>query len=287
MILCVCVCVFIKWLVDYSVKGESLLNCACVLIKWLMGYSVRGESLFKVFQAGRDLIQEVNCWKDRRGHSSGNPETQESWGLAWEMLVCMSPGNRWFPKLKQTLPALLFRYLAHTCTVLSSIKASPSPPSNLTKELLLPSHHSPLHKLHLMGRSLLWSSNHSSSSRTEISSQLTSWSLQPPISDTGLTVPDHNREVAGTKYKISRYPARSRCHINAKCFLPSSFYPCVSLGGSFEASFRRRDLAGHRGRIPKVLGAPGKSPPLKKAIKDLISYHLPFQLARVLWIISY
>lgn len=58
-----------------------------------MGYSVRGESLFKVFQAGRDLIQEVNCWKDRREHSSGNPEAQESWGLTWEMLVCMSPGN--------------------------------------------------------------------------------------------------------------------------------------------------------------------------------------------------
>lgn len=177
-----CVCVFIKWLVGYSVKGESLLNCACVFIKWLMGYSVRGESLFKVFQAGRDLIQEVNCWKDRREHNSGNPEAQESRGLTWEMLVCMSPGNWWFPKLKKMLPSLLCRYLAPTCTVLSSIKASPSPPSNLTKELLLPSHHSPLHKLHLMGRSLLWSSNHSSSSRTEISGQLTSWSLQPPIS---------------------------------------------------------------------------------------------------------
>lgn len=156
------------------------------------------------------------------------------------------------------LPALLCRYLAPTCTVLSSIKAPPSPPSNLTKELLLPSHHSPLHKLHLMGRSLLWSSNHSSNSRTEISSQLASWSLQPPISDTGLTVPGHNREVAGTKYKISGYPARSRCHINAKCSLPSSFYPVSPWEVHLKPVSIAETLPGTGGEFPRFWVPLGK-----------------------------
>ena len=170
---CVCVCVFTKRLLDYSVEDESPLNCACVFIQWLLGYSVKGESLLKVFQAGRDLIQGVNCWKGRREHSSGNPEAQESWGLIWGLLVCMSPGNWRSLKLKQMLPALLCRCLAPPCSALSSFMASPSPPSSLTKELLLLSHRSPFHKLCLLGGSLLWSSNHSSDSRTEISGKST------------------------------------------------------------------------------------------------------------------
>ena len=96
-------------------------------------------------------------------------------------------------------------------------------------------------------------------------SQLTSWSLQPPISDMGLLAPGHNRDVAGTKYKISRYPAHRGCHINAKCFLPSSFYPCISLGGSFEASVHHKDLAGAQGANSQGSGSPWEKSAFKES----------------------
>lgn len=168
------------------------------------------------------------------------------------------------PKVKADA-ARLCRCLVPPCSALSRIMASPSPPSNLTKELLLLSHHSPLQKLHRLGRSLHWSSNHSSDSSTEISGQLTSWSLQPPISDMGLLVPGHHRDVAGTKYKISRYPAHRGGHTNARCFLPSSFYPCVSLGGSSEASFLHRDLAGAQGANSQGSGSPWEKSAFKES----------------------
>lgn len=185
------------------------------------------------------------------------------------------------PKVKADA-ACLCRCLVPPCSALSRIVASPPPPSNLTKELLLLSHHSPLQKLHRLGRSLLWSSNHSSDSSTEISGQLTSWSLQSPISDMGLLVPGHHRDVAGTKYKISRYPAAEGPTLMPGVFCPLPF----TLASPWEVHLKpvssTETLPGHRGRIRKVPGPPGKSLPLKKAIKDLISYHLPFQLARVL-----
>lgn len=141
-----------------------------------------------------------------------------------------------------------------------------------------------LYKLHFMERSLLWNTNPYPSSQNETSRKSILHS-KPQIAgfEMGFIVPSHHRHIARMKYKISRYMAHSRCPINGQlAFCPLPF----TLASPWEVHLKPISsieiLPGHMEQIPRVPGSPGKSPALKKAIKDLISYHLPFQLARVL-----
>ena len=95
--------------------------------------------------------------------------------------------------------------------------------------------------------------------------RFTSESLRSLSSDVGLIVPGHNRDVAGMKCKISRYPAHSRCQINANCFFSSSFYLCVSLGSSFEANFFHRDITRAEGENSQGPGSPWEKSSFKES----------------------
>lgn len=96
----------------------------------------------------------------------------------------------------------------------------------------------------------------------------------------------------------STWSQQRGCRDNVKClsagrivgaqsmsiaFCPLPFTLVSPLRGSFETNFLHKDIARAHGVNSQGSRFPlGKSPPLKKAITDLISYHLPFQLARVL-----